>query len=229
MARIASDAKKNIRYAGRFFPILFVLLAAISMMLYSSLPLFGRWLVREDLIYPADAIAVLSGNFPQRAEEAAGLYLSGYAPEIWLTHPVSRSLAPQAGQSPLSGEDARNFEVLLNSGVPAEASRVLDTPIVNTADELNAIDSGLKRYGDNSVIVVTGKAHTRRVFSLWDKYHFRDGRILLHAVSDDEFSPSRWWKTRSSRTQAMHELLGMIDLWAGLPIHRPLQEIPNGN
>ncbi len=192
-----------------------------------SLPALGHWLVREDPIHKADAIAVLSGSFPQRALEAADLYRSGYAPEIWLTHPVSRHSHIPLGNNQAPGEAARNFELLRFLGVPQAAIHLLDTPIVNTADELNAIDSGLRETGDSSVIIVTSKAHTRRVFSLWDKYHFGEGEALIHAVSDDQFAPSRWWKSRSTRAQGIHEILGMIDLWAGLPIHRPLQPTPS--
>jgi uncharacterized SAM-binding protein YcdF (DUF218 family) len=205
------------------FPVfLGVLLIAVSMA-YFSLPLLGNWLVREDAVHRADAIVVLSGSFPQRALEAVDLYRGGYAPEIWLTRPVNRGAFNQFGEWQNSSEDARNLELLRCLGVPDRAIHILDTPIVNTADELNAIDSGLRETGHSSVIIVTNKAHTRRVFSLWDKYHFGEGEVLVHAVSDDAFAPSQWWKSRSSRSQGVHELLGMLDLWAGLPVHRPLQ------
>jgi len=205
----------------RSYPILFaVLLIAISSA-YFSLPLLGNWLVREDPIHRADAIAVLSGRFPQRALEAAELYRSGYAPEIWLTRPARRATLNQFGEPQNPPEDLRNTELLRFLGVPPRAIHVLDTPIVNTADELNAIDSGLKETGNSTVIIVTNKAHTRRVFSLWDKYHFGEGEVLVHGVSDDPFAPSRWWKSGYSRSQGVHELLGMLDLWAGLPVHGP--------
>src|SRR5580658_1032564 len=214
----SAPRKKVTSRLKQFFPLLLaVLLVAISLV-YFSLPVLGNWLVREDPIHRADAIAVLSGSYPQRALEAAQLYRSGYAPEIWLTHSINRG-----GLKQHSSEEVRNFELLRFLGVPKRAIHVLETPIVNTADELNAIDSGLKEMGHNSVIIVTNNAHTRRVASLWDKYHLGEGELLVHAVSDDPFAPSRWWKSQSSRAQAIHELLGMLDLWAGLPVHRPLQ------
>jgi len=182
---------------------------------YFSLPLVGKWLVREDPIHGADAIAVLSGRFPQRALEGAQLYHRGYAPEIWLTRPINES-------DPAESEEMRNLELLRTFGVPEESIHVLERPVVNTADELNAIASGLKETGGKSVIVVTDKAHTRRVFSLWDKYHYGDGEVLVHAVPFDQFVPWRWWRKPSSRGQAFHELLGMLNLWVGMPIHRPL-------
>jgi hypothetical protein len=39
----------------------------------------------------ATAIAVLSGNIPTRALEAARLYHDGYTKEIWLTHPCAHA------------------------------------------------------------------------------------------------------------------------------------------
>src|SRR5262249_53771117 len=183
---------------SRFGPFFFCIVMAGISLSYFSLPLLGNWLVREDPIHPADAIAVLSGSFPERAVEAAQLYRQGYAREVWLTHPNNQSSFGAPGDFQHLGEDGRNFRVLRAFGVPMRAIHVLETPIVNTADELNAIESGLKTSGESSVIIVTNKAHTRRVFSLWDKYHFGNGEVLIHAVSDDEFSPSRWWKNRSS-------------------------------
>jgi uncharacterized SAM-binding protein YcdF (DUF218 family) len=204
-------------------PLLLSGLLVLVTLTYHSLPMLGHWLVREDPIRPADAIAVLSGSFPQRALEAAELYRDGYAPKIWLTLPAKQASGGHTWPLQYSSELANNFQLLRFLGVPKDAIHVLGTPIVNTADELNAIDTGIKETGDSSVIIVTNKAHTRRVHSLWDKYHFGDGDVLVHGVSDDTFSPSRWWKNRYSREQAIHEFLGMLDLWAGLPVHRPMQ------
>jgi hypothetical protein len=49
----------------------------------------GRWLVHEDALSPADAIFVLSGGTPWRAEEAARVFRRGYAPEVWVSRPAS--------------------------------------------------------------------------------------------------------------------------------------------
>jgi uncharacterized SAM-binding protein YcdF (DUF218 family) len=204
-------------------PLLLCGLLVLTGLTYYSLPLLGHWLVREDPIRPADAIAVLSGSFPQRAIEAADLYRDGYAPKIWLTLPAKQASGGHTWPLQYRGELANNLQLLQVLGVPQDAIHVLNTPIVNTADELNAIAKGVKQTGDSSVIIVTNKAHTRRVHSLWDKYHFGDADVLVHAVSGDTFSPSRWWKNPSSRAQVIHEFLGMLDLWAGLPVHRPLQ------
>jgi hypothetical protein len=49
----------------------------------------GRWLDREDPLAHADAIFLLSGGMPERAQEAALVYAMGYAPEIWFSRPYS--------------------------------------------------------------------------------------------------------------------------------------------
>ena len=81
----------------------------------------GRWLVVEDPLEKAASIVVLSGRIPIRALEAARLYQSGWAPQVWLTHPEepTASLATLDIDDP--GEDALNARVLQHSGVsPAD-------------------------------------------------------------------------------------------------------------
>jgi uncharacterized SAM-binding protein YcdF (DUF218 family) len=190
---------------------------------YLSFPLIGHWLVREDIVHQADAIVVLSGNLPTRSVEAARLYRSGYAKEIWLTHPNEKQVSLKDPSIYRPSEDVFNVNVLRHEGVPAEAIHVLQTPIVNTADELDVISTALKNREDESVIIVTNKPHTRRVYSLWNKYHSDDGQVIVHAVTNDEFSPSNWWKTASGKAQVIHELLGMINLWADMPVHSSSQ------
>ena len=178
----------------------------------------GKWLVKEDPLQQTTAIAVLSGNTPDRALEAAQLYYDGYAKEIWLTHPGlhADSLAELGIHYP--AEDDVNARVLRRVGIPAKAIHVLETPIVNTDQELDVISAALQSRGGQKVIIVTNKAHTRRVHLLWDKFYASRGQLIVHAVSDDPFQPSRWWKYSGSLVQVVHEVLGIMNAWAGLPV-----------
>jgi DUF218 domain len=178
----------------------------------------GHWLVKEDSLQKANAIAVLSGNFPARALEAASLYRNGYAGEIWLTHPAAQTegLAEMGIHYP--GEADFNYKLLRRQGVPAKAIHILDSPIVNTSDELDVIGSTLQQKKNASVIVVTNKAHTRRVHELWDRYDSACGLAIVHGIATDEFDPSAWWRRAEDTQQVIHELLGMINVWAGLPM-----------
>jgi uncharacterized SAM-binding protein YcdF (DUF218 family) len=178
----------------------------------------GRWLVAEDPLRKADAIAVLSGRIPSRALEAARVYKQGYAPRVWLTH----STEPGAALAQLSityvGEDSYDKQILMREGVPENAIAVLDPPILNTADEMTTIGEELRKENGHAVILVTSKVHTRRVKALWRRISAGDGEAIVHGVSDDSFDPGRWWKTTQDALDVVREVLGLMDAWAGLPL-----------
>jgi uncharacterized SAM-binding protein YcdF (DUF218 family) len=182
----------------------------------------GHWLVKEDSLQKANAIAVLSGNFPARALEAASLYRAGYASEIWLTHPglPSGALTQMGIHYPC--ESDFNYQVLRRQGVPAKAIHVLDSPVINTSDELDVISSALQQKKNASVIVVTNKAHTRRVHELWNRFDSSRGKIIVHGLANDSFDPSAWWTSTEDTHQVIHEILGMLNVWAGLPMQSTL-------
>jgi uncharacterized SAM-binding protein YcdF (DUF218 family) len=179
----------------------------------------GRWLVVEDTLVQARAIAVLSGGMPLRAMEAAKLYREGYAPEIWLTHSAEPAATLGEMGIPFAGEDFYNTRILVHEGVPAGAIRVLDPPIVNTADEINAITAALEKEKDRTAILVTTKAHTRRVRLLWRKLGSDRENAIVRAASGDPFDPRHWWRTTSDVLDVVREVLGLMNAWAGLPLH----------
>lgn len=179
----------------------------------------GRWLVREDPPEKARAIAVLSGRLPIRAIEAARLYQAGYAPEIWLTRSAEPADSLQSMDIHYVGEDFYNLRVLVHEGVPVDAIHVLQPAILNTADEMNAIAAALAEEKGGAVIIVTSKAHTRRVHTLWKKLAAGRGRAIVRAASDDPFQPSRWWRTTGDALDVLREVLGLLNAWAGLPLH----------
>ena len=179
----------------------------------------GRWLLVEDPLAKTRAIVVLSGAMPLRAVEAAKLYREGYAPEIWLTHSTEPGETLEKMDIPFFGEDHYNKLVLIHEGVPAEAIHVLDPPIVNTADEITAAAAALKTGNNATVILVTTKAHTRRVRLLWQKLAPGRARALVRAASADPFDPRHWWRTSSGALDVVREFLGLLNTWAGLPLH----------
>lgn len=199
------------------FGILALLLTSTGLVVLFGV---GKWLVREDLLQPATAIVVLSGGLPTRALEAAALYHEGYAKEIWLTHPDVHADALKELGINYPSEDDFNIRVLRRAGVPARAIHVLDTPIVNTDEELNVISATLKATGGKDVIIVTNKSHTRRVHILWTKYYGSRGVAIVHGLPDDDYVANRWWRDPGSMTQVSHEVLGIINVWGGLPVKR---------
>jgi uncharacterized SAM-binding protein YcdF (DUF218 family) len=179
----------------------------------------GRWLVVDDPLRKADAIAVLSGNMPSRALEAARVYRQGYADHVWLTHSTEPGATLADLSIPFAGEEFYDKQILMHEGVPESAIQVLDPPIVNTADEMKTIGANLHARNLHSVILVTSKVHTRRVRTLWNRVSTKNGMAMVHGVSDDAFDPAHWWRTTRDALDVVREFLGLANAWAGLPLH----------
>jgi uncharacterized SAM-binding protein YcdF (DUF218 family) len=179
----------------------------------------GRWLVVEDPLTKVRAIVVLSGAMPVRAIEAAKLYREGYAPEVWLTHSTEPAETLEGMGIAFAGEDHYDTLVLIHEGVPAEAIHVLERPIVNTADEIKVAASALARAKGDAVIFVTTKAHTRRVRLLWRRLAPSQAQAIVRAASGDSFDPRHWWRSTSDALDVVREILGLLNAWAGLPLH----------
>ena len=201
-----------------------ILLAAVAggWMSFSLVAFFGvgRWLVVEDSVAKAHTIAVLSGRMPVRALEAAKLYRQGYAAEVWLTRSSEPGESLKEMGIVFEGEDVYNARVLIHEGVPAGAIHVLETPIVNSADEVRVISRALAQEKDRSVILVTTKPHTRRVRVLWRKLAPPGCRAVVRAASGDPFDPRHWWRSSGDALDVVREVLGLMNAWAGLPLTR---------
>jgi uncharacterized SAM-binding protein YcdF (DUF218 family) len=178
----------------------------------------GRWLVVEDPLEKAQAIVVLSGRMPLRAIEAAKLYREGYAPKVWLTRSTEPGATLEAMGISYTGEEVYNVRVLMQEGVPADAIRVLQPAIINTADEIAAVSRALEKEKGSTVILVTTKVHTRRVRILWHRLAVGRGQALVRAASDDPFEPTRWWRTTGDALDVVRELFGILNAWAGMPL-----------
>jgi uncharacterized SAM-binding protein YcdF (DUF218 family) len=178
----------------------------------------GRWLVVEDPLEKAQAIVVLSGRIPMRAKEAGRLYNAGYAPQIWLTRGNEPAASLQEMHIAYIGEDFFNTRVLMHEGVPSNAIRVLEPLIDNTADEIRVVGDELSREKGGAVIIVTTKAHTRRVRTLWKDLSGGRGRAIVRAAPSDPFAPEHWWRTTGDSLDVVREVLGLLNAWAGLPL-----------
>jgi uncharacterized SAM-binding protein YcdF (DUF218 family) len=154
-----------------------------------------------------------------RAKEAARLYNKAYAPQIWLTRSIEPAASLEEMHIAYIGEDFFNSRILMHEGVPSNAIRVLEPSIDNTADEVKAIATELEREKGAAVIIVTTKAHTRRVRTLWNKLAGGRGRAIVRAAPTDTFVPDRWWRTTGDSLDVVREVLGLLNAWAGLPLH----------
>jgi uncharacterized SAM-binding protein YcdF (DUF218 family) len=200
-------------------PQLWVFLAGA--ILFIGLLIFlnvGRWLVVEEPLRNAAAIAVLSGRMPERALEAARIYNQGYAPRVWLTHTTEPGATLEKLAVQYVGEERYDKELLIHEGVPASAIDVLEPPIANTADEMTTIGSTLAKERGGTVILVTSKVHTRRVRALWNRLAGRDGTAIVRGDSEDTYDPAHWWRNTTDALDVVREVLGLMNAWAGLPL-----------
>ncbi|HTU35331.1 MAG TPA: YdcF family protein [Candidatus Acidoferrum sp.] len=198
-----------------------ILVAAILALVVAGTVAFrgvGRWLVREDPLAHADAIVVLSGGMPYRAEGAADVFHHGYAPEVWLTRPESPSLALAAMNIHFVGEEEYSREVLIDKGVPSSAIHTLPAKIVDTEDEVEEISHAMVIRHVSSVIIVTSPEHTRRVHALWVRLAPASQKAIVRAAAEDPFDRNHWWRNTRDAYSVLRELLGLANAWAGLPI-----------
>ena len=178
----------------------------------------GKWLVREDSLEKCTAIVVLSGGMPDRALQAAEIYREGYAPEVWITQATQPKQVMSTLGIPFDGEEEYSKRVLIRRGVPENAIRILTPAIVNTADEMRVLADTLQNRNSSTVIVVTSKAHTRRVQALWNRMESGRGRVIVRATTADSFDPSHWWRSTHDALDVVREALGLLNVWAGLPL-----------
>ena len=178
----------------------------------------GSWLVVEDPLVHADVIVVLSGRLPERAVEAARVYKSGYADQVWITPPISPVEELKSMKIAYLGEDFYNEKVLMAQGVPPDAIRILDHPDANTEAEVRQIQADLRDLKFHSVIIVTSKPHTRRVRTIWRKLVGSDPNMMVHYAQDDVYDGAHWWRHTRDALDVVRETLGLMNAWAGFPL-----------
>jgi uncharacterized SAM-binding protein YcdF (DUF218 family) len=222
------EDNSSLRVSGRptrprpvvFALALLLLLVVVGVVVFRNV---GRWLVREDALGKADVIVVLSGGLPFRAQAAAEVFKSGYAPAVW----VSRPLGPREELAALGiqfvGEEDYDRKILLQQGVPDAAIRIFPDTIVNTQDEVEEISREMRRDRMQTVIIVTSPQHTRRVRALWRKLVGDEPRVIVRAAWDDPFDADHWWRTTADVLAVVREAMGLLNVWAGLPVRPHLQ------
>jgi uncharacterized SAM-binding protein YcdF (DUF218 family) len=178
----------------------------------------GRWLVREDALGPADAIVVLSGSMPARAEEAARIFRLGYAHEVWVSRPVSPREELEVMGIHYLGEEDFNRAVLIHEGVPEADISIFPQPIVNTEQEIEEITGQMRREQIASVMMVTSPQHTRRVRALWRKLAGKDLQMIVRSAPEDSFDADHWWRNTHDTFSVVREILGLLNAWLGLPV-----------
>lgn len=204
----------------RFICTLGLLLIAGLAALVLWLPRLGGWLVIQEPLQTADAIVVLGGNLPFRSQEAASLYRQGWANRVWITAPegpAELDAIRNLGLSSVSGQEL-SHRVLEHFGVPTKAIRTLSAETMNTAHEMELVAHELRIAGGHRVILVTSKAHTRRVRATWNALADPGQQCVVRHIDRDVFNANQWWKSDRDRQIVTHEMGGLVYLWCLHPI-----------
>ncbi|HVA94705.1 MAG TPA: YdcF family protein [Candidatus Dormibacteraeota bacterium] len=194
---------------------IFILLLAAGATVFFNI---GKWLVVEDPLSHADVIVILSGRLPERAIEAARLYQAGYAGQVWVSPPTSPVEELKAMNIFYLGEDFYNEKVLIAKGVPPDSIRVLDMPSANTEMEVRQISRTMRSDNYHQVIIVTSKAHTRRVRTIWNKLVGSDPHAIVRFANGDPYDGAHWWRHTHDGLDVVRETLGLLNAWAGFPL-----------
>jgi uncharacterized SAM-binding protein YcdF (DUF218 family) len=197
--------------------------AILALLLLAAVEVFrglGSWLVKEDPLEPADAIVVLSGSMPYRAVEAAQIYRQGLAPQVWLTRPSGPGEDFQRLGLEYTDEETYNAEVLEKLGVPANSIHVLPDEIVNTQDEIFLVANELRQTGKSRAIIITSPPHTRRVRALWNALVGKSPQAIVRYSRVDPYDARYWWRNTRDSYAVVRETLGLLNVWAGLPVHK---------
>jgi uncharacterized SAM-binding protein YcdF (DUF218 family) len=219
----SSQNSKTNRVARRFFIYLIVVVSLLLTVVLAFRGL-GHWLVRQDSLVISDAIVVLSGSMPYRAEEAGKIFQMGYSHEVWISRPESTGIELNAMGIRYVGEEDYNREVLVHEGVPEGAIHIFPGAIVDTEQEINEVTREMRQQKISGVIIVTSPQHTRRVHALWRKIAGKDMKLIVRAAPEDPFDADHWWRNTRDALSVMREMFGLVNVWAGLPV-RPHPKI----
>jgi uncharacterized SAM-binding protein YcdF (DUF218 family) len=199
----------------RLFGLSIFLLAIFALVAFRRA---GRWLVLDEPLSKADAIFVLSGGLPYRAEEGGKVFASGYAPEVWVSRPESATSRLEKLEVHFVGEEEYNREILVHQGVPEAAIHILPEIVINTEQEVDEAAQEMRRQRKTKIIIVTSPQHTRRVKALWKTLVGNNLSMSVHAAHDDPFDADHWWRNTRDIFSVVRETLGLVNAWAGLPV-----------
>jgi uncharacterized SAM-binding protein YcdF (DUF218 family) len=153
----------------------------------------------EDPLVSSDAIVILLGSAGDRATRAAELYHQGLAPVI---------LMGQTARIPFD-ETERNRQVLIRSGVPPDAIRILSSEEVkNTHDEALRIRDHVQAHPVRRITVVTTAYHTARTRWTFRKALRGSGvEVRMAASRDPALTEANWYDNNYGIETYMMEFL----------------------
>jgi uncharacterized SAM-binding protein YcdF (DUF218 family) len=164
----------------------------------------GRWLCYPPDQRRADALVVLGGSHPDRAEHGIALYQQGLAKELWHTGDV-----PPPGAK-LSQAD-RAARMAAERGVPPDAIRLLVT--TSTWEDAQVIAALAREQGVARLLVVTDWTHSRRAICTIRQAVDPVVEVNYAPPPIAPYGPGDWWLSPSGIWALRRELPAIIFYW----------------
>lgn len=160
----------------------------------------GDFLVARDDLRQADAIVVLAGNSPYRAQHAAELYRAGWAPRVLISNELVLSHGVEA--SWLTLREAG----LVKLDLPDEALVPLEPVAQSTHHEATVSREVMLQNGWRSAILVTDPFHMRRALwafhGVWDKAGLE---VIASPAENSKYTVENWWRDPNRATRVVQE------------------------
>lgn len=147
---------------------------------------------KSDLI-----VAVSGGDTRARAEEAAKLYLEGWAPRILFS---GAALDPESR----SNADAMR-EIAVEVGVPPDMILV-EEESYNTRENAVLSSQLVEALEHERIILVTSPYHQRRTYIEFRNELREDIDIVNHSAPDQRWSRRFWWRNSFGRNITVSEI-----------------------
>lgn len=160
----------------------------------------GDFLVVRDDLQRSDAIVVLAGNSPYRAEHAVALYQAGWAPRVIISNEMVLSHGVEATWLMLRQAG------LVRLDLPDEA--IVPLPEVARSTYHEAVQSRdvMLANGWRRAILVTDPFHTRRARRAFKGVWAPAGlEILVSPADGSKFTVTNWWRDPNKATRVIQE------------------------
>lgn len=189
-----------------------IVLALLGLLLYVGYPFLlramGRYLVTEDRLQKAEAIAVLAGDGGvARTLEAVRLYQDGYAPRIILAHQVLPQGYEALARLGITVPEERDIQwmVLKAMRIPPTVVLQVNKRANSTESEMVYLTRLLEGHRIRSVILVTNRSHSTRASKILAGASGGKISIISRPTRYDTFDPEGWWRSHADAKEVLAE------------------------
>lgn len=197
-----------------------IVLPFLGLLLYFGHPYLlrgiGRYLVTEDPLQKADAIAILAGDGgAARTLEAVRIYQDGYAPRIILTNQVLPKGYEALARMGIKAPEERDVQwmVLKAMRVPRPAVLEVQERADSTRGEMLYLTRFLVQHRIRSAILVTSRSHSTRARKIMTRASAGRIAIISRPTRYDTFDPDGWWRSRRDAKEVLAEYEKLVNHW----------------